>query len=139
MAESKESSRKRQLFGLPALRPHMYQENVLRAAVAGESVGGGEEGLGPELFAAAYDPFANAAVLGKEVERQKQRQGITNLYLSPLGTKAQVLGFDVYFLTELRESAASMIFPFREGYESETGVGISRTWRYRVEFAAMTA
>jgi hypothetical protein len=44
-----------------------------------------------------------------------------------------VLGFAVYYLTERRNSATSLIFPFCEAYEQETSTGVSRIWKYTVE------
>src|SRR5580658_4376694 len=51
-------------------------------------------------------------------------QGVSTLcvpcYLSPLATKPQVLGFALYYLTECRNTAASLIFPFCQAYDQET-------------------
>ena len=130
VAENKRSARKVEMFGLPSLQPHMYEENRLNAAAA-------EEAIGPLpsaslIFAPANDPFATAQELRETVEHERAR-GLSNIYLSPLATKAQVIGFALFYLCELSGGPASVIFPFAEYYSQETAVGISRIWRYEIE------
>jgi hypothetical protein len=133
VAENKEFSRKIQIFGLPSLRADMYQENVLRAYRAEEAVGRHTADESSSYFAPANDPFVTASTLRDIASRIGARKPITNLYLSPLATKPQVLGFAVYYLTECRNSPTSLIFPFCESYDQETSSGVSRIWRYTVE------
>lgn len=118
------------LYGLPSLGADMYQESVLRSFKASEA-------LGPwwdeRCFAPANDPFATANVLKERVEQEETSGRLTNLYLSPIGTKPQVLGFALYFATERRSTASSIIFPFTSGYDQETSQGIARSWLYNVE------
>ena len=85
------------------------------------------------FFAPANDPFVAASVLQKIVDRRNAGEGITNLYLCPLSTKAHVLGFTLFYLTEWRNAAASIIFPFEEKYNQNTSKGIVRIWKYTVE------
>jgi hypothetical protein len=129
VAESKDHARKAQMFGFPSLRADMYQENVLRARQAEEAVGS----QSTPYFAPANDPFVTASVLRDVVRQLDDRRPVTNLYLSPLATKPQVLGFALYYLTELRGSASSIIFPFCDSYDRETGTGVARVWKYTVE------
>lgn len=133
VAESKNNAKKVQLLGLPSLRPDMYQENVLRAHRASESVGIGVGDEAHNFFAPAYDPFVTANVLRDIVNRHDASKRITNLYLCPLATKAQVLGFAVYYLTERTNTPTSIIYPFSVGYSRETSKGIARVWHYTVE------
>lgn len=130
VAESKEDARKIQMYGLPSLAADMYQESVLRSFKASEA-------LGPwwddRCFAPANDPFATANVLQERVKQEESGYRLTNLYLSPLGTKPQVLGFALYFATERRGTPSSIIFPFTSGYEQETSKGVARSWVYNVE------
>jgi hypothetical protein len=137
VAENKEFSRKIQIFGLPSLRADMYQENVLRAYRAEEAVGRHTADESSSYFAPANDPFVTASTLREIVGRITARKPITNLYLSPLATKPQVLGFAVYYLTEQRNSSTSLIFPFCESYDQATGTGVSRIWKYTVELPAI--
>jgi hypothetical protein len=130
VAEDKRSARKLEMFGLPSLQPHMYEENRLRATEA-------EEAMGPlptrsMLFAPANDPFATAQELHDRLADESTR-GMANLYLSPLATKPQALGFAIFYLCECVGSAASMIFPFAEFYERETSIGLSRVSLYTLE------
>ncbi|MFL5382252.1 MAG: hypothetical protein ACJ8GN_07025 [Longimicrobiaceae bacterium] len=130
VAENKRAARKLEMFGLPSLQPHMYEENRLRAA-------GAEEAIGPlperaMLFAPANDPFATAQELHDRLTEEKGR-GFENLYLSPLSTKPQALGFALYYLCECIGTATSIIFPFAEYYSRETSVGLARVWLYDLE------
>jgi hypothetical protein len=133
VAEDKDKSRKIQIFGLPSLQADMYQENVLRASIAAEAVGVIAGDDPNNYFAPANDPFVTASLLQEIVRNLNQRRKITNLYLSPLSTKAQVLGFALYYLTELQDSASSIIFPISSKYTRETTKGISNISKYEVE------
>jgi len=137
VAENKALSKKIQLFGLPSLRADMYQENVLRAYRAEEAVGRHTGDEATSFFAPANDPFVTASVLREVIGRVEARNGITNLYLSPLATKPQVLGFALYYLTERRGTPTSLIFPFCESYNPETTAGISRIWKYTIELPSL--
>lgn len=131
VAENKRAARKIEMFGLPSLQPHMYEENRLRAAKA-------EEAVGPLpsrslLFSPANDPFATAQEIHDKVREERSSRGIANLYLSPLATKPQALGFGLYYLCECVGEAASMIVPYAEYYSRETSIGLSRIWLYELE------
>lgn len=133
VAENKAKATKLQLIGFPSLRADMYQENVLRVQRAEESLGGAVDDEVHSFFAPANDPFVTASQLGRIVDDWKARKGITNLYLCPLSTKAHVLGFALFYLTECRNTSASIIFPFEEQYSQNTSKGIARIWKYTVE------
>lgn len=135
VAEYKDNARKVQIFGLPSLAADMYQENVIRAHRASESVGGGLRQAPDNFFAPANDPFVTAAVLSRIVADHTFSRGLCNLYLCPVGTKVQALGFAVYYLTELQGRPASIIFPFCQTYTRETSKGVSRVWKYTIELA----
>lgn len=133
VAESKGSARKIQVFGLPSLHPDMYQENVLRAHRAAEAVGGEETLEQNRFFAPANDPFVTASVLQEIVARETKRERITNLYLCPLATKPQALGFILYYLTECQGRPVSMLYPICKTHFRQTSEGISRIWKYTLE------
>lgn len=135
-AEHKKSAKKVQLFGLPSLRPDMYQENVLKARWAEEAIGGRQSSGQQDFFAPANDPFVVASVVQEIVRTAEARMGITNLYLCPLATKPQALGFALYYLSERVNSPTSIIFPFAQSYSRETSAGLSRVWKYTVEILA---
>jgi hypothetical protein len=133
IAENKAKTRKIQIFGFPSLQADMYQENVLRASLAQEAVGGSAGDDLNSFFAPANDPFVTASILQEIVGTFSQKKPITNLYLSPLSAKPQVLGFVLFYLTEWQDRAASIIFPFCGNYTRETSKGISKIWKYTVE------
>ena len=126
-AKAKPRARKAQIFGFPSLRADMYQENVIRASKAAEDMGG--DIRGNRYFAPAYDPFVTASTIARIRDKFKP----TNLYLCPLATKPQALGFTIYYLWECRQDSVSMIYPFCESHAPETGKGIGRIWKYSVE------
>jgi hypothetical protein len=138
VAENKDKSRKIQLFGLPSLKANMYQENVLRASRAADAVGFNAGDESSNYFAPANDPFVTASVLQEIVLTLNSRDTITNLYLSPLATKPQVLGFALYYLTEQQNNATSIIFPFAGKYTRETSEGIDKIWKYSIELPSTT-
>ena len=111
----------------------MYQENVIRASLAAESIGSNFFQDRNYFFAPANDPFVTASVLQDIVRKLEEKHKVTNLYLSPLSTKPQVLGFALYYLTEQIDKSASIIFPISEKYTRETSKGISKVWKYTVE------
>lgn len=128
----KESARLLQLLSLPSLAADMYQESLLRL----DRVDTRE--LGPpgrtEQFCSANDPFIVAASASKLYHREQQNGGITNFYLCPLATKPQALGFGLFYIRELVDTASSVIFPFALHYNKETSAGIGRIWRYPIVF-----
>jgi hypothetical protein len=132
VAEAKRSAKKYQLFGLPSLQPHMYQENRLRAARASESLD--TMARSRLIYAPANDPFATAEEVSALFRRLEPSHDGRNFYLSPLGTKPQTLGFGLFYLCEVRDQQRpfSLIYPFRAGYESETSSGLARTWIYEI-------
>lgn len=130
VAEFRNSSRKVQIYGLPSLQADMYQENILRASKASEAVGQMSM-KGPDFYyAPANDPFVTAATIQRIVKRHSD---FTNLYLSPLSTKAQTLGFCLYYVWECIDSNASIIMPFCHTYSKKTSEGLSRICIYDVE------
>jgi hypothetical protein len=131
VADEKDKARKIVLLGLPSLRADMYQQNAWRTQQASDAIG---EGVTSKLFIPANDPFVTASVLSKLVAKQEMIQPVTNLYLSPIATKAQTLGFALYYLAERRNSNTSLIFPFSGSYARDSAIGIARVWRYTIEF-----
>ena len=133
VAENKDKADKAQIFGLPSLRADMYQENVMRARKAADAVGENKVFDVSSFFAPANDPFVTAETLSEIVRRCERKAEITNLYLSPLATKPQALGFALYYLSERRGTATSILFPTSSRYAKETSVGLQRVWQYTVE------
>lgn len=130
VAEAKENASKLQIFGFPPLQPDFYQENILGATLASEAVG--RYATDPRL-APANDPFATAAVLSEIISKHKERYAEANVYLAPLATKPQALGFALYYIFECIDRPVSIIYPFCSEYEPDTSVGIGKIWRYHIE------
>ncbi|SEF70703.1 hypothetical protein SAMN05216403_106106 [Nitrosospira multiformis ATCC 25196] len=121
------------IFAFPSLSPDMYQQSVIRAAESGE-VALSNDWRTNRRFAPANDPFATAAVI-QEIVRDIDRKEVgANIYLSPLATKVQVLGFTIFWILEGRaRSRVSLILPECVTYARETSSGINRLWVYTVE------
>lgn len=117
-----------QLLGFPSLRPDMYQENILKASNAIEELG--NSAFESPLLAPANDPFITAAVLSRKLE---EIGDYTNLYLCSLATKPQAVGFTLFYIKELLDKPASLIFPYFSSYDKETSIGINKAWKYTVE------
>ena len=132
VAESRNNARKVQIYGLPSLSPQMYQENLLRASRASEAVG---QGILNIYYAPANNPFVNADLLQRIIREEERKNPITNLYLCPLATMAQALGFILYYLKECIDRPVSIIYPFCNVYPLRTGIGIQRIWKYSVELS----
>ena len=130
VAEDKDHAKKFVLLGLPSLHADMYQQNAWRTRQADDALG---ESAKKKIFTPASNPFATATVLSELVYRQNIEDPITNLYLSPLSTKAQAIGFFLFYLTECKSHSTSIIFPFSQTYERETSVGLSRVWLHTLE------
>ena len=112
----------------------MYQENILRVQKASESLDHSPGDHHPDnYFAPANDPFVTADILHKIVKDIEREKEISNLYLCPVGTKVQALGFALFYLTERMNTNTSIIF-FFEKYTRKTSQGYSRIWKYTVEF-----
>ena len=131
VAEDKDRARKVVLFGLPSVRADMYQQSVWRTWRAVDVLDGGNA---ERYFAPASDPLATATVVSELVARERSSTEIGHVYLSPLATNAQAVGFALCYLTEYRESNTSIIFPFTRGYQKETSIGFARAWVHTLEF-----
>lgn len=136
VANNKDGSAVYPVFAFPSLSPDMYQQSAIRAAASGE-VALRSDWVGNRRFAPANDPFSTASTISAIVAEIDRKGGINNIYLSPLSTKVQALGFAIYWLFEGRaRGAVSIIFPECLTYSRETSVGLKRLWTYTVELSA---
>ena len=126
----KENARLVQLLSLPSLSADMYQESLLRLArvTAGSSLPH-DDSL---YFASANDPFVVASILSEAWSELSKQKSVTNIYLCPLATKVQALGFGLFFLNEMQNGPASIILPSIESYSRSTSTGVGRTWLYPI-------
>jgi hypothetical protein len=129
--DDRDSAKVIRLLSLPSLSADMYQESILRLDRTEQA--GGENFEHEDFFAPANDPFVVAAELSGKCAELRRRGRIGNLYLCPLATKPQALGFALFYLAELSDSPASIIFPFARSYSRETSKGVGRTWCYEVQ------
>ncbi|WP_418263665.1 hypothetical protein [Flavobacterium faecale] len=134
VCKNKSHTRKIQVFGLPSLQPDFYQENIIKTEKASEELAHPNfNDFDLNIFAPANDPFVTAQELKLFIQRQNNRKVITNLYLSPLSTKAQALGFALYYLWECENMPVSIIYPFCNGDIHNTSNGISNISVYNIE------
>lgn len=139
VAEDKDKAAKIQLFGLPSLRADMYQQSILRSREVADFLTDPLFSPRHRATAPANDPFVTASVLSEVVSQRAILHPFTNLYLSPLGTKVQALGFGLFFLGECLNSNRSILYPFSTHYSPETSEGLSRIWMYTIEFPLFSA
>lgn len=122
------------LFAFPSLSPDMYQQSAVRAASSGE-VAVPEQWITMRRFAPANDPFSTAAALSAIVKELDRNGSQPNIYLSPLATKVQTLGFTLYWQLQGRHrGGVSILLPECSTYSRETSTGLKRLWSYTVEF-----
>ena len=82
-----------------------------------------------------YDPFSTAAAVRSIVDEVDRQGTPANIYLSPLATKVQTLGFALYWQLEgRRRGGISILLPECSTYSRETTIGLKRLWSYTVEF-----
>lgn len=124
------------VLGFPSLSPDMFQQSAVRAARSAAPALD-EAWITKRHFAPANNPFATATVVS-EIVRRLDLTGIPpNVYLSPLSTKVQVLGFVLYWILEGKyRGAVSPLLPECETYAQETTIGLKRLWKYDVELQA---
>lgn len=121
------------VFAFPSLSPDMYQQSAIRASRGG-AVALEDRWIVNRRFAPANDPFATASVVS-DVVQEIGRRGPANIYLSPLSTKVQTLGFALYWLLEGRghQSSVTVLLPQCATYSRETSTGLKRLWSYDIE------
>jgi len=133
--QNKESSFAYPIFAFPSLSPDMYQQSAVRAARSGEKALH-ESWIVNRKFAPANDPFSTAAVVADTISEIERFDSNANIYISPLSTKAQTLGFAIYWVLEgAVKKNVSLLMPECSAYSRETSTGIKRIWMYDVEFS----
>ncbi|MCB5206701.1 hypothetical protein [Methylovorus mays] len=121
------------LFAFPSLSPDMYQQSAIAASLGGDAAISGEW-ITNRKFAPANDPFSTAQALKSVVSEIDRKFSNANIYISPLSTKVQAMGFALYwFLEGKQRGAVSLILPECTGYTRETSEGIKRLWTYTIE------
>jgi hypothetical protein len=123
------------LFAFPSLSPDMYQQSAVKSSESGDVAMEGAW-ITNRRFAPANDPFSTAGIVSEVVREIDRTSPNANIYLSPLSTKVQALGFAIYWYLEGRtRGAVSMLLPECVTYSRETSIGLKRLWTYTVELA----
>jgi hypothetical protein len=123
------------VFAFPSLSPDMYQQSAVKSSESGDAARE-DAWITNRKFAPANDPFSTAAVVSAVVQEIDRKFKDSNIYLSPLSTKVQTLGFALYWQLEGRHrNAVSMLLPECVTYSRETSVGLKRLWTYTIELS----
>jgi len=119
------------LIGFPSLRPDMFQQSMLRVHEI-------EKHRDKFRYAPASNPFMTAQKIHDTVNEFRGDKEKVSVYLAPLSTKPQVLGFALYALRNEDSSdlEVNIIYPFVEKYSEKTSKGIAKTWQYKIDFSA---
>ncbi|RYY46216.1 MAG: hypothetical protein EOO06_14955 [Chitinophagaceae bacterium] len=134
VADNKEGAIIFPIFSFPSLSPDMYQQSALRASDGGGSALD-SAWINNRHFAPANDPFTTAGIISKIVHVIDQNIADANIYLSPLSTKIQALGFSLYWIYEgRRRQGVTLLLPECITYSRETSTGLKRLWTYTIEF-----
>ena len=121
------------ILGFPSLSPDMFQQSAVRSARSGAPALDADW-ITNRNFAPANNPFATATVISSIVNKLDMARVAPNVYLSPLSTKVQTLGFALYWILEGRyRGGVSMYLPECETYARETSTGLKRVWSYEIE------
>lgn len=121
------------IFAFPSLAPDMYQQSVMRAANSGD-IALDHSWITNRRFAPANDPFSTAQIVQEVVHEIDRSDGPVSIYLSPLSTKVQTLGFALYWQLEGRlRGDTSVLLPECVTYSRETSHGLKKLWAYTVE------
>ncbi|TRX66394.1 hypothetical protein [Carboxylicivirga sp. M1479] len=67
-------------------------------------------------FTPANDPFVTTQTIKEIVDKYGNKKEDCNIYLCPVSTKAQVLGFTLFFITEDMDNLG-IIFPYSESFQ----------------------
>lgn len=133
VAHQKDDSIVHPVFAFPSLSADMYQQSALKSAESGEVALQGEW-IDNRSFAPANDPFSTAEVVRDLVDAIDKRSQAANIYLAPLSTKVQALGFALYWQLEGKyRGGVSVLLPECLTYSRETTSGLKRLWLYTVE------
>jgi hypothetical protein len=128
-----ESAAKIPVFSLPSTQADFYQESVICTARAEDSFG--PDALLNPRFMPASDPFQIAKQLYDIVEQLLGEDAEADVYLAPLATKVQALGFAAYYIMEeATNKAVSIVFPFgSSSAPRRESTGHGKIWRYVFE------
>lgn len=124
------------LFSFPSLSADMFQQSIIKSSNIQFSNINNLSNYNRN-FAPAHDPFSTAKVISNLVKKIKKNH-ISNIYLSPLSTKAQVIGHTYFWWKEHKSLKdlgvnVNITLPIPCSYQSKTSRGIGRIWNYTLE------
>lgn len=133
IANTKDNATIYPVFSFPSLSPDMYQQSAIRASDSGAQALE-SSWVTNRRFAPANDPFATAEIISEITHEIYQIDSKANIYLSPLSTKVQTLGFSIYWHLEGKyRGTVSLLLPECITYSRETSMGLKRLWAFTVE------
>ncbi|WP_088458762.1 hypothetical protein [Acinetobacter soli] len=124
------------LFSFPSLSADMFQQSIIKSSnIQFSNIKNSSNNN--RHFAPAHDPFSTAKVIAKLVSKIKS-DNISNIYLSPLSTKAQVIGHTYFWWKEHKTFKdeglqVNITLPIPRSYKSKTSDGVGRIWNYTLE------
>ncbi|SET62446.1 hypothetical protein [Thorsellia anophelis] len=128
----KESSTVYPVFSFPSLSADMYQQSTLRASKSGE-ITSSTQWTTNRYYAPANDPFATACIVSEIVNHIVGLDPESIIYLSPLSTKIQVIGFVLFWLYENQKYSVNFLMPECTEYSRETSKGTKKIWYFEFE------
>lgn len=125
------------VYAFPSLSADMFQQSAFRSSNIIPIKD--NELTTRKFFAPANDPFSTAKKIQEIVNIIHSRDHILkhNIYLCPLSTKAQLVGYAYYWWKEGRHQTdrgmINIVLPTCTSYKRETSIGIKRVWQYTLE------
>ena len=135
VARYKDHAKVHPIFAFPSLSADMFQQSALSSHSSGE-ITKNPAWISNRKFAPANDPFSTAEVVSDLVDYIDRGGKVGNIYLAPLATKIQALGFAIYWIFEgkyRKNGGVSILLPECLTYSRETSVGLKRLWSFTVE------
>lgn len=133
VARDKSKSKYKYLFvGFPPLQADMYQQSILQLNKSKETIGKTNVYY---CKAPAYDPFISASKIQKEIDRLGvgNRQDIGFIHIAPLSTKPMAIAAALVYMKN-PDLPIDVVYPTSDSYMCDHSEGISRTWRYIIEY-----
>jgi len=125
------------VYAFPSLSADMFQQSAFRSS---NIIPIKDNDLTiRKFFAPANDPFSTAKKIQEIVNiiHYRDQHLKHNIYLCPLSTKAQLVGYAYYWWKEgqyqTNSGMISIVLPMCTSYKRETSVGLKRVWQYTLE------
>lgn len=133
VARDKSKSKYKYLFlGFPPLQADMYQQNLIQLHKSKETIGQTNVYY---CKAPAYDPFISASKIQKVIDNMgiEKRSDIGFIHIAPLSTKPMAIAAALVYMNN-PNLPIDVVYSTSDQYMCNHSEGISRTWRYVIEF-----